>query len=1561
MQPTPQSSPTHATASPFPLRQVQKWFAHDDAPAHDRRRQKLLTLDAVGDSGASGHFLMSSARTFLHNVRPTVGHDRVRVSTAKDGTYMHSTHMGYIPHPTLPRPACKAFVFDEAAANLLSYVQIVRNGCDVHLTNEGATITDAASGKVLERAPLLANDKVFMHRWTLPSDEAGASSIQPAQVSSSSSSRPSPARHDGELAHTLIHNLPAVERARWWSDIFCGKPTTTILNAIRKGWLKSFPTLTVDLISKHLPYHSRATALGHLDKTRKGRASTKTTHKASTTSRSSAQSAPMDTDGDGDDDDDHSDDSDAPTIQVAFVSRDDLIKHAETMFIDEPATLRDLVDKTALSDCLIVVLNGYIKVEHTKGGTGAELARAFTAALDYFKLHGKKVSLTVLDNKCPQVLIDVFRARHIPFQKVPPYQKRVNRSERAMRPYKNAVISATAIAGPKFPMKKHSRDTAQHIEVILNITRPCGTDKNMSAWEWMHGAPYDFNRHPLLPIGMPVTVHDQSRTHPRSAWGNHGSPGHYAGPALDHYRCFTVIMDDTNKVRITSTLACHPRDIVLPGASRSDRLTATLQDLSKVLRELVDGRDIPDANPDQNKLVRQLHAIFTDRSSAHIEPTADNSQVIATSSHDRRGGSTVATAAITTTASSEGGGATTTATTAPTVGDRQTSGAQNTSNNTVPPTSEGGATTSSGTASPTSEGGAQRPTTPPPTATRPASAETAAAAPPPTARTTTADTSSPPLNEVQLSTAVSRGAQWPRGLQTPPPKTSATTHAPKSVRWADTTTDARPASPSPAPPTDSAPTPRRSSRHKKPSAKKAAAALHTVCCSSDAHSSEHTLLADAMLLAAADRTDAEAVQMRAEAEALTDRSQRAFLSFALIEMQANHALNTFTNTWNSLERDLRSQAHACRAMAIESADHVAALIRNPIDFEDINDYDDSEDATTLRELAPDTTLPSDGIAFGTVDDQTGQAINLRKESQPGHAHAPGWLQARIEEIDRLVVSTKCLVPMSLDERPREGATISYVAWAPSYKYDTDDNPLFRIRGAYGGNVLKNKYVGKTAAATASLPAFKILLNAVLSTRGAKFMTIDLKDMYLQSTLEQDEYVAIPVNEIPEASMTRHNLHDKVRNGRVYFRVPKAMYGLPQAGYVAQQDLGKLLRANGFYECPRTPQMFRHNTRDLTMSIVVDDFGVLYLKEADVHWLLDVLRTKYELKIDWSGTKYIGITLQWDYTARTCRLSMPDYVRKGVSRFLGESATPSVKHGPAQHKQFAFGRQAAPEQDDSTPLDKERTKRIQSIVGYFLYYARAVDSTMLVALGQISSSQAQPTENVEAACTHFLHYAATYPNATIVYRASDMVLRIITDASFHSEPAPKGACPGTRMGGVHYLGERHFNRLNGMIDTLCKLMDVVPASVAEAEYGSAFTNAKMGTETRHTLEDLGFPQPPTPIECDNQCAVGIANQDTKQKRSRAMDVRFHWLADRIKQGQFVIEWKAGNTNLADYFTKIHPAAHHRAMRFHFVCDKPLEGRTTSEMRRKKAPRNLTRQVANYVKYVYKSIADTVFRR
>ena len=73
------------------------------------------------------------------------------------------------------------------------------------------------------------------------------------------------------------------------------------------------------------------------------------------------------------------------------------------------------------------------------------------------------------------------------------------------------------------------------------------------------------------------------------------------------------------------------------------------------------------------------------------------------------------------------------------------------------------------------------------------------------------------------------------------------------------------------------------------------------------------------------------------------------------------------------------------------------------------------------------------------------------------------------------------------------------------------------------------------------------------------------------------------------------------------------------------------------------------------------------------------------------------------------------------------------------------------------------------VGAFLYYARAVDCTMLPALNTLVEQQSSPTKNTESAITHFLDYAATNPSAIIHYKASNMIPHIYSDASYLPEP------------------------------------------------------------------------------------------------------------------------------------------------------------------------------------------------
>jgi hypothetical protein len=110
-----------------------------------------------------------------------------------------------------------------------------------------------------------------------------------------------------------------------------------------------------------------------------------------------------------------------------------------------------------------------------------------------------------------------------------------------------------------------------------------------------------------------------------------------------------------------------------------------------------------------------------------------------------------------------------------------------------------------------------------------------------------------------------------------------------------------------------------------------------------------------------------------------------------------------------------------------------------------------------------------------------------------------------------------------------------------------------------------------------------------------------------------------------------------------------------------------------------------------------------------------------------------------------------------------------------------------------------------------------------------------------------------------------------------------------------------------------------ASATEAELGAFFQNACDCVPLRIALEEMGHPQAATPIQNDNVCAAGIANQTVKQRRSKAIDMRFYWIRDRIKQGQFIIHWRVGKDNLTDYFTKHHYPAHHKLMRSRYLLE------------------------------------------
>ena len=199
--------------------------------------------------------------------------------------------------------------------------------------------------------------------------------------------------------------------------------------------------------------------------------------------------------------------------------------------------------------------------------------------------------------------------------------------------------------------------------------------------------------------------------------------------------------------------------------------------------------------------------------------------------------------------------------------------------------------------------------------------------------------------------------------------------------------------------------------------------------------------------------------------------------------------------------------------------------------------------------------------------------------------------------------------------------------------------------------------------------------------------------------------------------------------------------------------------------------------------------------------------------------------------------------------------------------------------------------------------------MLVALNAIATQQASPTQKTMERVKQLLDYAASQEEAVITYHASDLILAVHSDAGYLNESKAR-----SRAGGHFFLSNDSQNPPNnGAVLTITQIIDAVMSSAAEAELGALFINAKEAVHMRQILSEMGHPQPRTPIQTDNKTANDLLTNQIMPKALKAMDMRFHWLRCRDAQGQFRYYWRPGTQNLADYFTKHHPASHHTAIR------------------------------------------------
>ena len=197
----------------------------------------------------------------------------------------------------------------------------------------------------------------------------------------------------------------------------------------------------------------------------------------------------------------------------------------------------------------------------------------------------------------------------------------------------------------------------------------------------------------------------------------------------------------------------------------------------------------------------------------------------------------------------------------------------------------------------------------------------------------------------------------------------------------------------------------------------------------------------------------------------------------------------------------------------------------------------------------------------------------------------------------------------------------------------------------------------------------------------------------------------------------------------------------------------------------------------------------YTAKNDELHLIDILKKKYlDITIDWSGRIFIGIHLDWEYTKRTVTLSIPNYVNKYLSIFKHKKPKHD-QHSPHPHVTPKYGpkTQYTPSSTTSN-LTESQIIYFRQVIGAFLFYACAMDSTIITTVGSIATHlSTSKWDSINNRINHFLEYAATHPDAKVSYHKIDMHIWVYIDASYLTEPKSK-----SQAGGYQYSPNFQYN-------------------------------------------------------------------------------------------------------------------------------------------------------------------------
>ena len=490
------------------------------------------------------------------------------------------------------------------------------------------------------------------------------------------------------------------------------------------------------------------------------------------------------------------------------------------------------------------------------------------------------------------------------------------------------------------------------------------------------------------------------------------------------------------------------------------------------------------------------------------------------------------------------------------------------------------------------------------------------------------------------------------------------------------------------------------------------------------------------------------------------------------------------------------------------------------------------------------------------------------------AEAPRWKVAMREEFDSLEeFKTAELVPP-----PQDGTPVARGLWRLLRKRDEHGN-IARFKGRWvldGRSQKQGVNFFNTHADVAHLDSVRAVL-AQTAANQWDLEQFDIGNAFLNADIDCTVYTQqVQGFEVP---------------GKEHWvwKLRRALYGTKQAPRLWKARLKRWFLDHGFTVCSADACVFilRRDNMVLIVPVHIDD-GLTAGHKALIDWLRAELEKEFKVKWNTRPTLHLGMRIEYHKETGVLYLDQRHYIRELLERFgLQNAPTEST---PATTKPL----EEATEED----IAAASSEPYQGIVGCLMWLAICTRPEISQAVGELSRFLTRPGTQHIAAAKRVLRYLRGTMEQRLCYR-KESHWRICAQSGKFFSDANWAGCPVTRRSTTGYV----FLVSNGPVSWKSRRQPTVALSSTEAEYMALSEATRHAIWLKRLLADLGAPVvDPMVILGDNQGALFLARDPVHHQRTKHIDIRYHFIRERIEKGEVDVKYVPTVNMIADVLTK-----------------------------------------------------------